>query len=252
MADGWLEAGVKAIKEDSELAVVAGRVRELHPERSMLNRLCDLEWQQPSGPTKSVGGIFMVRATAFEQVGGFNDAVIAGEEPELCFRLRQAGWKIRRIDAPMTLHDADMYRFGQWWKRAVRSGHAYAEAAARHGRAPERFGVRSSLSIWIWALVVPVTLSALAWPTSAWSVAGFAVYPLQMVKIALARRRSHRDRWADCLLWGANCVLAKWPQWWGQVRFLISAWRGGPRRIIEYKNTTAAGRKGPAPADAQQ
>ena len=35
----------------------------------------------------------------------------------------------------MTGHDAAIHRFGQWWKRARRAGHAYAEGAARHGRA---------------------------------------------------------------------------------------------------------------------
>ena len=50
-------------------------------------------------------------------VGGFNPAVIAGEEPELCVRLRQAGWKIHRLDAEMTLHDAAMTSWRQWWKR---------------------------------------------------------------------------------------------------------------------------------------
>jgi hypothetical protein len=30
----------------------------------------------------------------------------AGEEPELCVRLRRRGWRILRLDAEMTRHDA--------------------------------------------------------------------------------------------------------------------------------------------------
>ena len=42
---------------------------------------------------------------------GFNATLIAGEEPELCLRLRQKGWEIWRLDAEMTLHDAAMTKF---------------------------------------------------------------------------------------------------------------------------------------------
>ena len=36
----------------------------------------------------------LVRVEAFEAVGGFRPELIAGEEPELCMRLREKGWKI--------------------------------------------------------------------------------------------------------------------------------------------------------------
>ena len=51
--------------------------------------LCDIEWNTPTGEAKACGGDFMIRKKAFKQVGGFNDTVIAGEEPELCYRLKK-------------------------------------------------------------------------------------------------------------------------------------------------------------------
>ena len=52
-----------------------------------------------SGTRRSVkpdacGGDALMRASAFQQVSGFDASIIAGEEPELCVRLRQKGWKI--------------------------------------------------------------------------------------------------------------------------------------------------------------
>ena len=89
----------------------------------------------------------MVRVEAFRQVGGYNAELIAGEDPDLAVRIRQHGWIILRIDAEMTLHDMAMTRFGQWWKRCDRSGFAFAQGAAMHGKPPERHWVRHVHSI---------------------------------------------------------------------------------------------------------
>jgi GT2 family glycosyltransferase len=159
VVEGWLERALHELESQSNVAVVCGRRRERFPEQSIYNRLCDIEWDTPVGEATACGGDSMMRVEAFQQVGGFNPTLIAGEEPELCVRLRQKGWKIFRLDAEMTLHDAQMTRFGQWWKRSLRAGHAYAEGAWLHGREPERHWVKESRSIWLWGLgVLPVTL----------------------------------------------------------------------------------------------
>ena len=123
---GWTEKAMKFLSSNPEVAVVCGRRRERHPERSRYNQLCDLEWDTPVGTAVACGGDAFVRVAAFNEVGGFSEDLIAGEEPDLCFRLRRAGWRIFRMDAEMTLHDADMTRASQWWQRSVRSGYATA------------------------------------------------------------------------------------------------------------------------------
>src|SRR5204862_2670135 len=138
----WIGHAVDAAADDERLAVVCGRRKERFPHQSIYNRLCDMEWNTPIGDAKACGGDALMRAAAIEQVGGFDSHIIAGEEPELCLRLREAGWRIRRLDHDMTIHDARMTRFGQWWKRMVRSGHAYAEGMAMHGLSPEPYCMR--------------------------------------------------------------------------------------------------------------
>jgi GT2 family glycosyltransferase len=133
--EGWLTAAAEVLSRDPKVAAVCGRRREVRPEASIYNRLCDMEWDTAVGEAKACGGDAMMRAEAFKGVGGFNPAVIAGEEPELCVRLRAAGWRIQRIEHEMTLHDAAMTSWGQWWRRTLRAGHAYAEGAAMHGAA---------------------------------------------------------------------------------------------------------------------
>jgi hypothetical protein len=228
---GWMERARRHLEAHRELAVVCGRRRERHPRRTVFNTLCDLEWDTPIGEAKACGGDAMMRVEALEQVGGYRDNLIAGEEPELCVRLRAKGWRIWRLDAEMTLHDADMTRFSQWWRRSMRTGFAFAQGAALHGAPPERHWVRETRSAWLWAGVIPAaTLSLAVWWGSG-ALAIFLVYPLQVARIALRGSRAPRENWLGAVF----MVLGKFAELCGQIRFHAQRISSGPARLIEYK-----------------
>lgn len=124
---GWLDLAVEFLSNNPGVGAVCGRRRERFKEASFYNQLCDDEWDTPVGLTQACGGDAMFRLGALHSVGGYDVTLAAGEEPELCARLRTTGWEIWRLDAPMTIHDAAMYRFRQWWMRAMRSGFGYAQ-----------------------------------------------------------------------------------------------------------------------------
>ena len=149
------------------LAAVCGRRREKCPEKSVYNGLCDREWDTPIGEARYFGGDVMMRVAALDQVGGYRDDLIAGEEPELCVRLRGADWVLWRLSSEMTLHDANMTSFTQWWRRTVRSGYAFAQGAHLHGAPPERHWLWESRRAWLWGTWLPalcLTMSAALWP----------------------------------------------------------------------------------------
>ena len=146
----WLEQAVTFLETHHLICAVFGRRRERYPDRSVYNKLCDLEWDDvPLGEAGECGGDVMMRIDALAAVGGYRADLIAGEEPELCLRLQRAGWIIWRIDAEMTLHDAAITRLAQWWKRTVRNGYALAQGAALHGSGPERYRLRASRRTWL-------------------------------------------------------------------------------------------------------
>ncbi len=234
LADGWLDQARHHLESQPDWAVVCGRLREREPERSIYNRLADMEWDTPIGEAEACGGIAMFRVSAFQEVGGFDPRLLAGEEPELCLRLRRLGWKIWRLEAEMARHDIAMTRFSQWWQRAVRTGYAYAEGAARHGQSPERHYRRPVRSIAFWGIALPLLAIAGAWPTWGASLALLLGYPL------LDRRvRAHRlrlgDRPSDARLYAFFCVLGKFPQACGLLRFRLDRLAGRRRELIEYK-----------------
>lgn len=231
---GWVERAVRELEARPDVAVVCGRRRERFPDASIYNRLCDIEWDTPVGEAEACGGDSMMRAAAFRAAGGFDPAVVAGEEPELCVRLRRAGWKVLRVGAEMTLHDAAMTRFGQWWKRAVRTGHAYEQGAARHGRSPERHWARERRRLWAWGFLVPFAALAAAWPTWGLSLLLLLLYPAQAARIYRRARRRPLPR-RDAAAFAASCVLSKLPEWLGACKYRLRRLAGGPATIIEYK-----------------
>lgn len=231
LAAGWLNAGRNFLVENPDVAAVHGRLRERYPTASVYNLQCDCEWVTPVGPAPSFGGLVMLRAAAFSALGGFNEALIAGEEPELAVRLRAAGWKIHRIDAEMALHDANIMRFGQWWRRTVRAGHAFAEGAALHGATAERHWVREVRSARFWTLGVLGTAALLAALAGPAGLLLLLLYPLQVVRLALGDRSAADFR----LTRAALLVLGKFAEMQGQLRYRRTRRRGRASTLIEYK-----------------
>lgn len=182
LREGWIGAALAFLEAHPYVAAACGRRRERFPDASLYNRLADTEWDTPIGQARACGGDVLMRVSAIEAVGGYNPALIAGEEPELCLRLRKAGWKIWRLDAEMTWHDAAMTRFGQWWTRARRAGHAYAEGVAMHGASPERHYVPQFLRALFWGLVLPLIILAGVLVTP-WALLLTLLWPLKVLRL---------------------------------------------------------------------
>lgn len=228
---GWIDLAAAFLDAHKDIAVVCGRRRERYPTQTIYNNLCNIEWDTPVGEAMACGGDAMMRVDAFEQVGGYRSDLIAGEEPELCVRLRAAGWRVWRLDADMTLHDAAMTRFGQWWHRTLRNGYAFAQGAYLHGASPERHYVWESFRAWLWGVILPLgcLLSGLAF--GSWGWAAWLIYPFQMLRQTVRNTGPVRRR----VLLALFQLLARFPESWGQIKFMRDLFLGRQTRLIEYK-----------------
>ncbi len=233
---GWIRTAHAFMAQHPAAAVVCGRRRERSPGASVYNRLCDLEWDTPVGQARSCGGDAMFRLSVFKDVGGYHPGVIAGEEPELCVRVRASGHEVHRLDHEMTLHDASMTRLGQFWKRAKRAGHAYAQGADMHGAPPERHGVRQTRSALVWGLALPLLALGGAYWTRGGSVALFlllaCVQAWRIRRGELGRGRSRRE----ATLLGVFIMIAKPAQASGVLLYWFRKLTGRRATLIEYKN----------------
>jgi GT2 family glycosyltransferase len=227
----WPERALSFLDSHADVSAVCGSLRERHPDRSIYNWLCEQEWNGPVGDVRVCGGIVMMRAAALSAVGGYRDDLIAGEEPELCVRLRAAGWRVWRLDTDMTWHDAAMTRFSQWWRRAVRSGYAFAQGAYLHGAPPERHWVWESRRAWLWGIWLPLACLVAGLAFRPWGWAAWLIYPLQLLRQIVRNPGTLRQR----ALLALFQVLARFPEGWGQIRFVRDRLLGRQARIIEYK-----------------
>lgn len=230
LRQGWITTATRFLSDNPRVAVVAGRRAERRPEASVFNRLCDLEWNTPVGPARSCGGDALIRYDAIAGIGGFRDNLIAGEEPEMCLRLRKSDWQIWRLDADMTWHDANMTKVGQWARRSRRAGHAFAEGAWLHGGAPERHWVTETRRAMVWGLVLPLifVIAVMVHPVGALLL---LAYPLQVLRLAKRNGVSRRLSWQQAIA----MTLGKFPEVLGVLDFHIHRLRGRRAGILEYK-----------------
>jgi GT2 family glycosyltransferase len=228
LIQGWLDTATAFIKQQPDVAIVSGRLRELHPTASIYNQLCDIEWDAPIGEISACGGNSMVRVEAFEAAGGFLPQLIGGEEPELCLRLRERGWKIWRLSADMARHDAAMTRFSQWWGRSVRSGYGLADIWLLHWTSPLWSWDMASSVFWGGLLPATICLGALIHPAA---LGGALAYFLQVCRIAFARGLTSSQSWIFAIV----IMVSKFAYFQGILKF---CWRQLCRRgapLIEYK-----------------
>jgi len=231
----WLDAAVEELDRSPDVVAVCGWRSERFPERSVFNRICDVEWHNgPVGDTPAFGGDVMIRIAALRQLGGYDPQVIAAEDDELGIRLRKAGGRLVRLDRNCTVHDANMHRPSEWWRRAKRCGYAYAQVSALHGAPPERKFVRERRRVVLWGFALPASAVALAPLTLGLSCIALTRYPVTGVRTAIQTRKRGFPL-SHSVAWGVSCALSPFPEFVGVAKYHLDLWRNRRPEIIEYK-----------------
>ena len=221
------------------IAVVWGHRREIHPEASIYNAVLDLDWIYAPGPTLYCGGDALFRHSVLSATNGFDETLIAGEEPELCRRIAALDFTILHVDRPMTGHDLAITRFSQYWRRNTRAGHAYAEVSQRLDASGQTF----------WADEVrrnrnrALTLIALCLLGLLGSILLRSLWPALAVLLfftAISLRSALKARWKSSdpltlFLYGIHSHLQQIPIYYGQFQYRWNRRKGKRVRLLEYK-----------------
>ena len=227
----WLPQAIEFLDTNASYAIVCGQRKELHPEQSIYNQICDIEWNTPIGDAKSCGGDFIIRAEALIHSNGFRDDFIAGEEPELCFRLRQLGYKIYRLAPIMSLHDADIHHFSQWWRRSKRAGYAYLLGAFTHGKSAEKYRVKESLRALAWGFALPIAGLIATAVQPFFFILLVLAYAYLFLKIYLRLDGKAMPRHIQA----GFLILSKFAESAGALQFANDRWLRKKYSLIEYK-----------------
>jgi GT2 family glycosyltransferase len=231
VAQGWAETAVNYLELHPETAVVCGQRKERFPKASIYNLLCDIEWNTAIGPTKSCGGDALFRVKALLETDGYRNDLIAGEEPELCLRIRAFGWSVYRIDQVMTIHDAALFKFGQWWNRALRGGYAFAAGWWIHRRGVEKLWSKEILKIGLWGVLIPSLALGTCALIGLKGILLLLIYPAQVMRLGFRMRNEQGPAMTRSLF----LVLAKFAETAGIMKFAMDVLRRKRSAIIEYK-----------------
>lgn len=203
---------------DPRIAIVCGALRELHPDHSLYNKVLDLDWNHPPGVIPSCGGNALIRRSVLEELGGFDSALKAGEEPEMCKRIRDKGLWIVQLDIPMAKHDLDMQSFSQYWKRSFRTGYVYAEGSRDFSlwQKESRHNLIKVLAF-LFFFTISVLFSLYCkcyWPLS-------LLLGIIVIEVLRSAYRAHQksNSIATCLLYGIHTHFQHIPMFFGQIAF---------------------------------
>ncbi len=231
---GWIDTAVAFLEAHEDVAIVSGRRKERYPDATPLNELMDIEWNTAVGETTAVLGDMCVKVSAFKRVNGFDETIIAAEDDDLCLRIANLGYKVFRLDAPMSLHDANLTKVSQWYRRAKRGGHGYANINHLHGQQPSRHFTRHLRSTILWGGIVPaVFLLALPFAPLI-SLAVAAVYALFILR-TFWRRLQNGDPLKRAALYSFLIYTSKVPEFMGVLHYWKNHLFNRQHRLIEYK-----------------
>ena len=149
-------------------------------------------------------------------------------------RLRKYNWSVYRIDIQMSMHDANILKFPQWWKRQVRCGYGYAQVSSLHWKVKNAIYRKETLSIWCWSLVFPAIVVFLCITFGLHALSLLAIYPLHLIKIAVFEKK-RIGYWKRSIIYSGFILLNRLPLLIGQLIFVKRKILNRRHLLIEYK-----------------
>lgn len=235
VVEDWLLSAKRFLDQHPEIAVVCGNRIERNPSASIYNDMCSREWNTPSGETDSSGGDFMIGATVFQEVGGFSEEQVAHEEPELCGRLRKAGFKIWKIDKQMTLHDAAIHSLQQFYSRNRRAGFGITQALVRSGLDIDPGGRAIVVRAVAWAIFIPTAILVGFMTLGPMAALGLLIYPAQIVRHAVVDKQRAGGSLSNRFAVATLAMTGKFAEAQGTLEYLSKLLLRREMKAIYYK-----------------
>ncbi|MEM7309045.1 MAG: glycosyltransferase [Planctomycetota bacterium] len=129
---GWLGFAIEAA-EAHALDGLGGQIVERLEGATIWSRAFGHDWGAGGAKGGPIGGAGLWRRSSISLVGGFDESLEVGEDPDLCHRMTHAGFRIERAERPMVLHELGLRGPAGWWRRAVAVGRSAALVARQHG-----------------------------------------------------------------------------------------------------------------------
>jgi glycosyltransferase involved in cell wall biosynthesis len=153
----WTALAYTFINENNNAASVCGYIHETGS--GFIKRVLEIDWVHKAGEVDYCGGAALWRRDIFLQAGGFPEDVSYGEEPCLCWKIRnKLRMKIYLLDKQMVTHDLGFSGIGDYLRRNIRCGETYSEIASHFYRSSDRLYFKESISNFLWAGLIIMSM----------------------------------------------------------------------------------------------
>ncbi len=229
LAADWPAAAAAFLEAHPETAAVCGNLRE--KTQGLLHQAMELDWLPRQGPIRHCGGAAMFRRDILERMGGFPEDVLYGEEPCLCWRIRnELHMNIYQIDRTMADHDLGFKGSGDYWRRNVRVGSTYAAIAARFATTSDPLWRREALANLAWAAILVFGGAALALGPG-WLRLAVLAFALFVVARKTLQTRSRGNPLLLSLVYALHTYFVKLPLAEGEMRWIFQrGWQAATGR----------------------
>jgi glycosyltransferase involved in cell wall biosynthesis len=215
----WCVAAHAFMTKSPGVAAVCGNLHEVR--ENVFYRAMELDWGVREGAIRHCGGAALWRKEILEKLGGFPEDVRYGEEPYLCWRVRnELHLVIYQLNRPMVTHDLGHTSFGDYWRRCVRTGRAYAEIADHFARTKDPLWLHEALMNVFWAAALVIAIALPCFFRSWWAAATWVLIAcLVLRKMWQALRQGMPAR--TSLVYAVHTYLSKIPLATGEVLWAL-------------------------------
>jgi len=222
----WLRNALGAF--GGKTAAVCGNSMESHPDRNWYHMVADIEWKTAGGDARYFGGVVAIKRKVLEETGGYDEGLIAGEDPELSSRITMLGYGIRRLDETMCYHDIDMTGLMQYFRRCFRTGYGYAEAGLMlAARGDTEWSVRTAKVVAKTAATATLLAAGYMLESPALLFLALLCNAAPIAKIPYFRRR-HSLTWRKSVVYALHLSVCAYPMALGCLRYFGGKLTGRP------------------------
>jgi glycosyltransferase involved in cell wall biosynthesis len=226
LSPDWPHAAVEFLESHEDFAAVCGNLNE--SSHGTLFKALQIDWVPREDTIRHCGGAAMYIRETVQKAGGFPTDVAYGEEPLLCWRLRNNhGKKIYQLNRPMARHNLGFHGIRDYWRRNVRCGQTYAEIASRCWRTSDPLWRKECIRNALWALTTLAAIFLLI-IGNMWIKGGIIIVAIFVVGRKFVQTKLKGYPLSVSILYAFHTYFSKLSIAWGECRWVMG--RVFPRR----------------------
>ncbi len=231
MEPAWPRKAADFLDKNASAGTVCGKVTERNS--SLLYQAMQIDWELTGGAIRHCGGAALWRREVLEKINGFPENIAYGEEPFLCWRVRnELGLNIYYLNRPMVVHDLGFTSVKAYVTRSVRCGETYMEVSALCRNSHDPLWLKETRINFIWSGFL-IAMTVVSVFSLGWISAAAALTLLSIIVRKSVQMFQKGKTMGISLLYALHVYLSKIIICVGQCRWLLKRKSRNHREAVQ-------------------